>query len=75
MSDIKIEDNLLSLSELRMVQDLFGPSNSKNTIQNELGIIPWSLINVVQGGNNYQLSHVLYQSSDPENLVVHYSKK
>ena len=75
MSDIKIEDNLLSDSELRMVQDLFGPSDSSNQIQYKLGIIPWSLTNVVKGGNNYQLAYVLYQSSDPENLVIHYAQQ
>ena len=71
MSDIKIEDDYLTSYELEQVQDIFGPSQSENTIQKEVGTIPWALTSVVKGGNNYQLTHVLYHLSDPENLVVY----
>ena len=85
MNDIKIEDNYLKSHELKHVQDLFGPFELGNRIQNEIGIIPWNLgeiLNYPTGDvnelDNYQLSSILYQSPDsiigPDPHTTHFNK-
>ncbi len=76
MSDIKIEDDYLSSSELGLVQNLFAPADPLNQIQKEIGTISWVLGEVVNYSNvnvekenrdnNFQLSCMLYNSPDPQ---------